>query len=125
MLNFIIFCGLDGSGKSTQAKLLQKYFIKKNINSEYIWLRYPNKFSLLIAGLLRLFKMSGYPLTESKKNKGFKNLGKSLFFFNLWKKFLLIDFKIVIKKLHEQKLCIFFQKKLCKICSILTSNACN
>jgi len=99
---FIIFCGLDGSGKSTQAKLLHKYFIKKNIDSEYIWLRYPNKFSLIIAAILRLFKMSGYPLSESKKNKGFKNLGKSLFFFNLWKKFLLFDFKIVVKKLQNK-----------------------
>ncbi len=70
----IIFCGLDGSGKTTQAKKLLNYLTNENISSEYVWLRYPNFFSLPFAGFLRLLGISGYPIPEEKKSKGLKDL---------------------------------------------------
>ena len=72
--NVIIFCGLDGSGKTTQAKKLLSYLESKKISSEYVWLRYPNFFSLPIAGFLRLFGVSGYPIPEEKKSQGLDDL---------------------------------------------------
>ena len=96
--NVIIFCGLDGSGKTTQAKKLLDYLESKNILSEYVWLRYPNFFSLPVAGFLRLFGISGYPIPEEKKLNGLKNLSTHNFLKKLWIWSLDNDFKFVCKK---------------------------
>lgn len=91
----IIFCGLDGSGKTTQARKLFDYFKSKKIKAKYVWLRYPNRLSIPIAILLRLFRISAYPIPEYKRKKGISNLSKHNFLKNLWKKVLLQDFKFV------------------------------
>ena len=104
----IIFCGLDGSGKSTQAKKLQEYLQKNNIVCHYEWFRYPNKFSLPFAGFIKLLGKSVYPISEKKKKKGIKNLENHNTLSNIWKNFLLLDFKFlnyfkIIKNLKENK----------------------
>ena len=84
--NVIIFVGLDGSGKTTQAIKLCEYLKSKNIKYKYSWLRYPNRLSLPFAGFLRIFKISGYPLTEKRITQGFSNLVTHDFLKQIWKK---------------------------------------
>lgn len=93
----IIFCGLDGSGKTTQAKKLSEFLKSKKIRYSYAWLRYPNRISLPFAGLLRLFKLTGYPLTEKRKNLGFKNLSQHPTLSKIWIQLLFYDFKLMCK----------------------------
>jgi thymidylate kinase len=96
--NVIIFCGLDGSGKTTQAKKLLRYLESKKIPSKYVWLRYPNFFSLPIAGFLRLFGVSGYPIPEEKKSQGLDDLSTHKNLKKLWIWSLYNDFKFVCWK---------------------------
>jgi len=42
----IIFSGLDGSGKSTQANLLKDFFQEHGISKNYFWLRSPIRISI-------------------------------------------------------------------------------
>ena len=91
----IILCGLDGSGKTTQSKKLMEYFRNHKIDCEYIWLRYPNLLSLPFAGLLRLFNVSAFPLTQVRKNAGINNLKNHLILKKIWRRILLLDFKFV------------------------------
>ena len=91
----IIFCGLDGAGKSTQANKILDYLTNKKIKSKYVWLRYPNRLSIPFAILLRIFGFSGYPLPEKRQIKGIKNLSGHYTLQKIWKQFLLLDFKFV------------------------------
>lgn len=92
--NSIIFCGLDGCGKTTQAKNLLNYFIKCNVESNYVWLRYPFRLIIPFVIFLRFFKLSAYPRTIQKKNNGIKNLQDHKFLSFLWEKLLFYDLKI-------------------------------
>lgn len=95
----IILCGLDGSGKTTQSKKLSEYFEKNNIESKIYGMRYPHKLILPFAGLMRLFKLSVYPLPERKNEQGFKSLKNHLFLQRLFVQILYWDFKIA-KSIH-------------------------
>lgn len=91
----IIFCGLDGSGKSTQALKLLDYLKDKKIKSKYVWLRYPNRLSIPFAIFLRFFGFSAYPISETRKKAGIKNLFAHSTLQKIWEKILLMDFKFV------------------------------
>jgi len=93
----IIFCGLDGSGKTTQANKLVEYFRNNKIKFHYSWMRYPNKFSLPFAAFLRIMNLSGYPIPETKKKSGIKNLSSHETLKKWWKKVVLYDLKLVSK----------------------------
>ena len=109
--NVIIFCGLDGSGKTTQAKKLLSYLESKKISSEYVWLRYPNFFSLPFAAFLRLFGISGYPIPEEKKIKGLDNLSthknlKKLWIWSLYNDFKFMCWKKISTPIKKKKILI-------------------
>ena len=107
----IVFCGLDGSGKSTQAHKLTAYLDEQKIKHSYVWLRYPNRFSLPFAALLRIMNISGYPIPESKKKSGISDLSKHKTLGQLWKTILAFDFKLsnnrkVLKPIKKNELVI-------------------
>ena len=54
----IIFSGLDGSGKSTQAKLMESFFLKHKISCSYLWMRSPNLFTIPLIVIFKLLKIS-------------------------------------------------------------------
>ena len=91
----IIFCGLDGSGKTTQANKILDYLTNKKIKSKYVWFRYPNRLSIPFAIFLRFLGISAYPIPETRKKAGIKNLFGHSTLQKIWKKILLMDFKFV------------------------------
>lgn len=92
-VDVIILCGLDGSGKTTQALKLIKFLQNKKIKCKYVHLRYPNILILPFAGLVKMMGMSVYPLPIKKKNAGIKNLNEHKFLVSFWKRLLYLDFK--------------------------------
>lgn len=93
----IVFSGLDGSGKSTQAKLLEDFFQKYNVSYNYIWLRSPNQLSIPLIILFKLLRISHSKKTKSGKMIGVTNLENHKIFQKIWKKTLFSDLKFVIK----------------------------
>ena len=53
----IAVCGIDGSGKTTQIKLLERYLKQRGFKVKYIWFRWPVLFSY---SLLALSRILGY-----------------------------------------------------------------
>ena len=94
-ISAVILCGLDGSGKSTQARKLQEYFKKNNILYSYVWLRSPNRLSLPFLALLRLLGISRSKKTISGTKIGVTNLHNHKNLQLIWKKILLLDIKFV------------------------------
>lgn len=95
MFDSIIFCGLDGSGKSTQAKKLIEALKSNNIQCRYVWLRYPNVLSLPFAAFVKLLGKSVYPLSIERRKKGISNLRENNFLQKLWEFVLFSDLKFV------------------------------
>lgn len=91
----IVFSGLDGSGKSTQAKLLEKFFQKHKISCNYIWMRSPNRLSIPLIILFKLLRISYSKKTKSGRMIGVTNLQKHKTFQKIWKKTLFSDLKFV------------------------------
>lgn len=96
-VNFIIFSGLDGSGKTTQAEKLKHFISKKNISYKYVWLRYPNFLTLPFAFFVRLFGCSVYLINEQRANNGIKNLKDKPFLQKLWISIFFYDLKLITK----------------------------
>ena len=91
----IIFSGLDGSGKSTQAKLMESFFLKHKISCSYLWMRSPNLFTIPLIVIFKLLKISYSKKTKSGKMIGVTNLEKHKTFQKIWKKILFFDLKFV------------------------------
>ena len=107
----IIFCGLDGCGKTTQAKTLLSYLKNSRITSNYVWLRYPFRLIIPFVIFLRIFKLSAYPRTIEKKKRGIKNLESHKSLSLIWEKLLYQDLKIdyyfkVKKPINSNKIII-------------------
>lgn len=54
MWKIIAICGIDGSGKTTQVKLLKKYLRKNGFRVKCVWLRWTALFSYPFLALCRL-----------------------------------------------------------------------
>jgi len=91
----IIFSGLDGSGKTTQAKLLKNFFQKSKKSCNYSWMRCPNRFSIPLIIIFRLLRISYSKKTKSGKSIGVTDLQKHKTFQKIWKKILFFDLKFV------------------------------
>lgn len=91
----IVFSGLDGSGKSTQAKLLENFFLEHKISCKYMWMRSPNTLSIPLIILFKLFRISYSKKTKSGKMIGVTNLQNHKFLQKIWKKTLFSDLKFV------------------------------
>lgn len=91
----VILCGLDGSGKSTQAKKLQEYFGKNSILCAYVWLRSPNRLSLPFIAILRILGISRSKQTMSGTKIGVTDLHNHKNLQIIWKKILFLDLKFV------------------------------
>ena len=91
----IIFSGLDGSGKSTQAKLMESFFLKHKISCSYLWMRSPNLLTIPLIVIFKLLKISYSKKTKSGKMIGVTNLEKHKTFQKIWKKILFFDLKFV------------------------------
>ncbi len=95
----IILCGLDGSGKSTQAKKLIEYLGRKKIKTKYLWLRAPNRLSLPLIILLRITGIFYSQKSASGKEFGAADFRNHQTLKKLWAKALLLDFKFSRHKL--------------------------
>ena len=67
----IVFCGIDGSGKTTQAQLLVDTLIKRGLPASYVWARWEQ---ILVRPLTRKWKSSikketGHLDGRAKENK--------------------------------------------------------
>ena len=67
----IVFCGIDGSGKTTQAQLLVDALMKKGLPASYVWARWEQ---ILVRPLTRKWKSSikketGHLDGRAKENK--------------------------------------------------------
>jgi hypothetical protein len=62
--NFIYITGCDGTGKTTQARLLIEQLAEKGINTCHLWLRYPFFFSIPLLIFARLRGHSWYENTN-------------------------------------------------------------
>ena len=49
---FIVITGMDGSGKTTLANWLYKYFISKGYKSKYVWIKSNHTFAYLLSCVL-------------------------------------------------------------------------
>lgn len=96
-ISLINFCGLDGSGKTTQASKLVTYLKKHNHDCEYIWLRTTERFTIPLIILFKILGISKSIDTESGKKIGVTNLSNHKSLQAIWKKILLFDLKVVCK----------------------------
>jgi len=87
----ICIIGPDGTGKTTQAKMLIDRLKKEGINCEYKWLRFNHFFSLPLLGLARLMGLSKVKTLKSGKKVGYHHLYKSKAISSLYPIFLLVD----------------------------------
>ncbi len=97
---FICFTGIDGSGKSTQAQLLQKYFAKYGISSVYTWSRWE---PYLLKPLIQMLKGKHrskdmvLPDTPDFRNKK-KNILRNPAILWLWLNISLLDYYWQVKR---------------------------
>ena len=97
--HLIVFCGIDGSGKTTQAQLLINELMRKGFPASYVWMRWEQ---VLVRPLTRKWKSSikketGHSDGRAKENKKKKHkLLSNPFFRRLWLAAFFIDYGLQI-----------------------------
>lgn len=94
----IVITGIDGSGKTTQAKMLAKYLRTKRIKIAYVW----SKWEPFFAGaILKSFNTRIYLSVTNRsefytKKKGIKNIFfKSRLTVSLWLVYFLLEYSLL------------------------------
>lgn len=87
----ICIIGPDGTGKTTQAKLLVERLRKEGINCEYRWLRFYHFLSLPLLALARLMGLSEVKTLSSGRKIGYHYFYKSKAISKLYPVFLFLD----------------------------------
>jgi len=97
----ILICliGVDGTGKTTQAKALLQQLRERGIRSKYVWLRFFHFFSIPILFLIRLRGLSNTTVSPSGRKIGYHDLHESIVLSNLYQITLFVD--ILIYKLFK------------------------
>lgn len=93
MSNLIVFSGTDGSGKSTQIRLLINEFHKKGFSTKYIWAR--GGYTPLFSALKKIFKVTSANKTHSRvKNHLRKRLLNKKWISKIWLNIATLDLLI-------------------------------
>lgn len=98
----ICFSGIDGSGKSTHARLMFKELRAEGINCRYMWLRYPRFFSLIPEALYSLISSAGKIESSSSSQKTYETpFHSNEVVIDLWFFFQLVDaFLVMLKNVY-------------------------
>jgi thymidylate kinase len=88
--NFIYITGSDGTGKTTQARLLFQYLKNEGVKVQHLWLRFPFFFSLPLLAYARLRGYSYYEVKDGNR-QGYWDFHRSWFLRNLLPWVLLLD----------------------------------
>jgi dTMP kinase len=67
MRNIVAICGIDGSGKSTQVRLLEKYLKRKGFKVKYVWFHWTAFLSYPFLALCRLFGYTRWKTIERSR----------------------------------------------------------
>lgn len=95
----ICIVGVDGTGKTTQAKKLLITLRDHNIPSKYVWLRFFHFFSLPVLLIIKLFKLSYTIKTPSGNKIGYHELWKNPLISAMYQTTILID--IYLYKIYK------------------------
>jgi thymidylate kinase len=93
--SLICIIGPDGSGKSTQARLLVEYAKSKGIKCKYLWMRRPQLFSLPVLLLAKILGLSEKMELKSGEEIGYHHFERSRFVSSLYASTTLIDALII------------------------------
>jgi thymidylate kinase len=92
--NFIYITGSDGTGKTTQARLLVEHLQKVGAPVQHLWLRFPFLFSYPLLLYARLFGYSYYEEQDGQR-QGYWEFHRSWLLHNLFPWVLLLDASLV------------------------------
>jgi dTMP kinase len=92
--NFICFIGLDGSGKTTLAKISTSVANKRGVQVKYVWSRYEPRILWPFVIILRLLLFKGKKMYTNPARKS--SLMKNQLLSRIYPKLLLIDYSIQI-----------------------------
>lgn len=87
----ICIIGPDGTGKTTQAKMLIDKLKKEGIDCEYKWFRFHHFFSLPLLALARLMGLSEVKTLKSGRKIGYHYFYESKVISSLYSMLLLLD----------------------------------
>jgi len=97
----ICFSGIDGSGKSSHARLMLKELRAEGINCRYRWLRYPRFFSLIPEALYHLVGSTGKNESSFSSAKTYNAFHSNNAIIDLWLFFQWVDtFLITLKNVY-------------------------
>jgi hypothetical protein len=66
-IGYIIMSGMDGSGKTTKARSLQKYLVKKNVKAIYVWYRWRAYLSYVPLFIAKIAGLTTYKYIDNMR----------------------------------------------------------